>query len=67
MKVKFKLGRARRMYLARLLQRGTYGNDLREVAETIFNRGLQEIVPAEWMREVVDLAESRRRRKARNR
>ena len=59
MKVKIKLGRARRIYLERLLERGLAGNDLQEVGETIFNRGLQELVPAEWMREMVDQAERR--------
>jgi hypothetical protein len=63
LKVKIKLGPARRMYLERLLERGLAGCNIQEVAETVFNRGLQEIVPAEWMREVVDMAEQRRARK----
>jgi hypothetical protein len=65
MKVTFKLGRARKMYLRRLLERGCAGNNITEVAEWIFNRGLQECVPAEWMREAVERAERKalRRRK----
>ena len=59
MQVKFKLGRARKMYLRRLLERGLSGCDIQEVAETVFNRGLQECVPAEWMREAVERAERR--------
>ena len=56
MKVSFKLRRAQQMYLKRLLERGLSGCNLQEVAETVFNRGLQECVPAEWMREAVERA-----------
>jgi hypothetical protein len=59
-KIKIKLGPARRMYVERLLERGLSGNTFDEVVDTIFCRGLQELVPAEWMREAVDLAERRR-------
>jgi hypothetical protein len=51
-KITVRLGRARRLYVERLLIGGMHGNDLAEVVDTIFCRGLQECVPAEWMREV---------------
>jgi hypothetical protein len=59
--VTLRLGRARRMYVDRLLARGLAGNTAAEVVDTVFNRGLQEMVPAEWMREAVERAEERRR------
>lgn len=55
-KVTVRLGRARRMYVERLLARGLHGDSAEEVVETLFCRGLQECVPAEWMREVIDAA-----------
>jgi hypothetical protein len=68
MKAKFKLGPARRMYVTRLLERGLSGNNAREVVETIFNRGLQELIPNDWMLEASDRAAARlKRRKAKKR
>ena len=51
-KVTIRLGRVRRMYIERLLARGLHGDTPAEVVETLFCRGLQKCVPAEWMREV---------------
>lgn len=51
-KVTVRLGRARRIYIERLLARGLHGNDADEVVDIVFCRGLQEIVPAEWMSEI---------------
>jgi hypothetical protein len=65
MKATFKLGPARRMYVTRLLERGLAGCSVGEVVETIFNRGLQEMVPAEWMLEASDRAAARLKRKRR--
>lgn len=62
MKIKITLGRARRMYCERLLRRGLSGNSIEEVVDTVFNRGLQECVPAEWMREAIDRANKRARK-----
>jgi hypothetical protein len=53
-KVTLHLGPARRLYVERLLARGLSGDTPEEVVETLFCRGLQECVPAEWMREVVE-------------
>lgn len=58
-KVTIRLGRARRMYIERLIERGLSGDTAEEVVETVFCRGLQECVPAEWMREASDLAKRR--------
>lgn len=52
--VKVRLGRARRMYIRRLLARGLFGNSPSEVVDIVFCRGLQELVPAEWMREAIE-------------
>jgi hypothetical protein len=61
-KVKVRLGPARRMYVERLMARGMSGDTPAEVVDVIFCRGLQECVPAEWMRDVVARAEKRKRR-----
>ena len=53
-KVTIRLGRVRRMYIERLLTRGLAGDNAEQVVDTVFCRGLQELVPAEWMREVID-------------
>lgn len=53
-KVAVRLGRARRMYVERLLARGLYGDSVEETVDIIFCRGLQELVPAEWMRDAVE-------------
>lgn len=50
-KATIRLGRARRMYVARLLAGGLHGDSPEEVVDVIFCRGLQECVPAEWMRD----------------
>jgi len=55
-KVVVRLGRARRMYVERLMSRGLSGDTPAEVVDVIFCRGLQECVPAEWMREAVEAA-----------
>jgi hypothetical protein len=55
-KVTLRLGRARRIYVERLLARGLHGNSPEEVVDIIFCRGLEETVPAEWMREMVEKA-----------
>lgn len=62
-KLTVRLGPARRMYIRRLLERGLSGDTPGEVLETIVNRGLQEIVPPEWMRDAIELAQIRARRK----
>lgn len=61
-KVTVRLGRARRMYIERLMARGLSGDTPEEVVDVIFCRGLQECVPAEWMREAVEKAEARRKK-----
>lgn len=53
-KVTIRLGRARRIYVERLMARGLSGDTPAEVVDAIFCRGLQECVPAEWMREIVE-------------
>ena len=53
-KVTVRLGRARRMYIERLMARGLAGDTPAEVVDTVFCRGLQEMVPAKWMREAVE-------------
>lgn len=53
-KVVIRMGRARRVYVAKLLNRGLHGNTAAEVVETLFCRGLQECVPAEWMRDIAE-------------
>jgi hypothetical protein len=59
-KVVVRLGRARRLYVERLMARGLSGDTPSEVVDTIFCRGLQKCVPAEWMREVVEAAGKKR-------
>jgi hypothetical protein len=59
-KVEIRLGPARRRYIERLLAGGLHGNTAEEVVETLFCRGLQECVPAEWMREAGDDAQQYR-------
>jgi hypothetical protein len=53
-KVTLFLGPARRIYVKRLIERGLHGDDASEVVESIFSRGLEQCVPADWMREMVD-------------
>ena len=53
-KITIHLGRARRLYIERLLERGTWGDTPAEVVDRIFCRGLQECVPAEWMRDIAE-------------
>lgn len=54
--MRIRLGRARRMYVQRLLSTGLHGDTVAEVIETIFCRGLQECVRPEWMREASEAA-----------
>lgn len=49
--IRVQLGRARRMYVRRLMARGLAGDTPAEVVDFVFCRGLQELVPAEWMRD----------------
>jgi hypothetical protein len=51
------------MYIERLLARGLSGDTPAEVVDVIFCRGLQESVPAEWMRDAVDRANKRKGKK----
>lgn len=53
-KVTIRLGPARRLYIKRMLKRGLSGDNVEECVDVIFCRGLQECVPAEWMREVIE-------------
>jgi hypothetical protein len=48
------------MYVERLMARGLSGDTPAEVVDTVFCRGLQECVPAEWMRDAVDMARKRK-------
>ncbi len=61
-KITVRLGRARRLYVEKLIERGTWGDTPAEVIDRIFCAGLQQCVPPEWMREIVDLLERRRRK-----
>lgn len=61
-KVKVRLGPARRMYVERLIARGLSGDTPAEVVDVIFCRGLQECVPAEWMRDAIAKADAKTRK-----
>lgn len=58
-KITLRLGPARRLYVKRLLMRGLSGDTAQEVCDTLFCRGLQQCVPAEWMRDAADRAAGR--------
>jgi hypothetical protein len=58
-KATIRLGRARRMYIQRLLARGLSGDTPEEVVDAVFCRGLQECVPPEWMHEVIEMKHGR--------